>query len=272
MWYLLDHELHYRFSILNAHDFSTVDLRKYNVLVLPSTWESGSDYESLLGESDLKKIRDWLSTGGTLIGIKHGAAFLTDKDRNLSKVRLRDQVLKEIPIYQKAVQQEDALGKTEIKMDSILEGTNYELPTVDTAEEQEEEVLKRREDLFQEFYPRGTILRVDLNEEHWLSFGAGSKVPALVETSDIYFSKLPIQTPGRFSSAAQLRISGLLWPEARFRWEKTAYLTCESYEKGQIILFSGEPYFRAYFYGTARLLMNSLFLGPGFGTDPGMGW
>ncbi|MEK7487640.1 MAG: M14 family metallopeptidase [Planctomycetota bacterium] len=272
LWYLLDHELHYRFSILNAHDFSTVDLRKYNVLVLPSTWESGSDYENLLGESDLKKIRDWLSTGGTLIGIKHGAAFLTDKDRNLSKVRLRDQVLKEIPIYQKAVQQEDALGKTEIKMDSILEGTNYELPTVDTAEEQEEEVLKRREDLFQEFYPRGTILRVDLNEEHWLSFGAGSKVPALVETSDIYFSKLPIQTPGRFSSAAQLRISGLLWPEARFRWEKTAYLTCESYEKGQIILFSGEPYFRAYFYGTARLLMNSLFLGPGFGTDPGMGW
>lgn len=272
LWYLLDHELRYRFSILNAHDFSSVDLRKYNVLVLPSTWYGSSDYESLLGESELKTLRDWISDGGTLIGIKNGATFLADKDRNMSQARLRSQVLKEIPLYQSAVQHEETLGKSEIKLETIWEGASFELPAVNAEDDNEEEALTRREELFKEFYPRGAILRVDLNEEHWLSFGAGSKVPALVETADILLSKLPLETPGRFTSATQLRVSGLLWPEARIRWEKSAYLTRESYGKGQIILFSGEPYFRAYFYGTARLFLNSLFLGPGFGSDPGNPW
>jgi len=65
-----------------------------------------------------------------------------------------------------------------------------------------------------------------------------------------------------------LRLSGLLWPEARKRWKETAYLTREGLGKGQIILFAGEPHFRAYFNGSGRLLINAILLGPGFGTRP----
>ena len=64
-----------------------------------------------------------------------------------------------------------------------------------------------------------------------------------------------------------LRIAGLLWPEARARWAETAYATRESSGKGQIILFAHEPNMRAYFYGTRGMFMNAVMYGPGFGTS-----
>ncbi|MFH1892159.1 MAG: hypothetical protein ABIK83_05685 [Candidatus Zixiibacteriota bacterium] len=70
----------------------------------------------------------------------------------------------------------------------------------------------------------------------------------------------------RFKPYKELRLSGLLWPEARQRWANSAYATCERIGKGQLILFADDPTFRGYFHGTARLLLNAIFLGPGFGT------
>ena len=36
---------------------------------------------------------------------------------------------------------------------------------------------------------------------------------------------------------------------------------------GQVILFAGQPNFRAYFRGTERLLANAILFGPGLGTS-----
>ena len=122
------------------------------------------------------------------------------------------------------------------------------------------------------FQPRGTIFQINLDEEHWLNFGLNEKVPAEFYSSYAYLSKKPVQTAGRFADAEQLRLSGLLWPEARERWANTAYLTRESKGKGQIILFADEPNFRSYFYGTTRLLINAMLLGPGMGTSTVVEW
>jgi len=70
----------------------------------------------------------------------------------------------------------------------------------------------------------------------------------------------------------KLRISGLLWAEAKERWAQTAYVTRKSSGKGQIILFAATPNFRSYFYGTTRMLINAILLGPGMGTDVEVGF
>jgi hypothetical protein len=62
-----------------------------------------------------------------------------------------------------------------------------------------------------------------------------------------------------------LRLSGLLWPEASHRLANAAWLTREAYGRGQIILFAGQPTFRAATRGTTRLLLNAMIYGPGFG-------
>jgi hypothetical protein len=62
-----------------------------------------------------------------------------------------------------------------------------------------------------------------------------------------------------------LRMSGLLWPEATHRLANSAYVTRESYGRGQIILFATGPTFRAATLGPTRVMLNAMIYGPGFG-------
>ena len=63
-----------------------------------------------------------------------------------------------------------------------------------------------------------------------------------------------------------VRMSGLVWPEASQRIANSAYLTRERIGNGQVILFSGEPNFRGATLGTNRLWLNAIVYGPGLGT------
>ncbi|MCL4790226.1 MAG: peptidase, partial [Verrucomicrobia bacterium] len=62
-----------------------------------------------------------------------------------------------------------------------------------------------------------------------------------------------------------LRMSGLLWPEATHRLANSAYVTRESLGRGQIILFATRPTFRAATLGPARMMLNAMIYGPGYG-------
>ena len=42
--------------------------------------------------------------------------------------------------------------------------------------------------------------------------------------------------------------------------------------RGQIILFPNDPFFRGYFEGSGRLLLNALILGPGLGASQPVPW
>ena len=81
-----------------------------------------------------------------------------------------------------------------------------------------------------------------------------------------------MQVPGRLGDEQHIRLAGLVWPEARERWAKTAWLSRESKGKGQIIMFASLPNFRGYFHGSERLLLNAMFLGPGFGARRTIEW
>lgn len=82
------------------------------------------------------------------------------------------------------------------------------------------------------------------------------------EPPRIGWSALP---PG---TEMHLRMSGLLWPEARYRLANAAYVTREPVGRGQIILFSTGPTFRAATLGPTRVLLNAMIYGPGFGAAP----
>jgi hypothetical protein len=268
LWYLLDNKLRYRVSLLNSLQLNRIDLSKYNVLVLPS-----GGYKTL-GKPGIEKLKSWVEAGGTLIGVGGGAAFVADSSTAMSDVRPRDQALKELNLYAKTLGWEQ--GALALKVDSMAVWAGKEA-TKDTARVEKgaaanEKALALEDERARLFMPRGAIMRVDLDAEHWLVFGAGNKVPALMFTSVAFLTKDPVQTPARFAGSKELRLSGLLWPEAAERWAKTAYATRERKGKGQIILFAGEPNFRACFLGTERLLLNALFLGPGFGTYHPVEW
>jgi hypothetical protein len=280
LWYLLDREYEVPFSSLDIDGLQRMDLDNYNVLILPQVWGSPMAYSKILGKQGISKLREWVQDGGTLVAIGTAAAFAADSSVKLSSVRLYSQSLDKLDKYQKALTLERLAEKPVVDSAAVWE-TPKERKSGKPKKGEEEAVGEMRGDLeklkaedqrSQLYMPRGAILRANLDSEHWLTSGLTDRVPVILYTNFAFLSRAPAETAARLSEADKLRLSGLLWPEARKRWKETAYLTREGLGKGQIILFASEPHFRAYFHGSGRLLANAILLGPGFGTRQTEPW
>jgi hypothetical protein len=211
-------------------------------------------------------LKTWVENGGTLISVGDATVFLADSSSDFSKVQLKSQSLKQLSTYREALEDE-SLWEKSINEKAVWDGI---LPEKTKAKKNDPEDIKeliKQDKRAQLYYPKGAILDIKLDKEHWLSFGLENSVPALIQTRKALLSKKPVKTVGRFSGPGDIRLSGLLWPEARERWANTSYLTQESIGNGQLIMFANEPVYRSYFYGTARLLLNAIYLGPGLGTN-----
>ena len=122
------------------------------------------------------------------------------------------------------------------------------------------------------FAPSGGFLRALVNENAWITSGCRPEMPVYYSGSRVFLAKSPVTTAIRLDEAKSLRLAGLLWPEARERIEKSAYLTVERVGKGQVILFATEPGNRAQQRATARMMANAVVYGPGLGASPPLGW
>ena len=153
-----------------------------------------------------------------------------------------------------------------------------------------EEVLKKQDAWQSLFMPQGAMLAGQTDQKHWLTFGVGEVLPILYGNNPVLMSDDQSRAVVRLgvlrdsangSESARLgwatipagkevllRLSGLLWPEAAQRIANSAYLTRESKDHGQVILFAAQPVFRGAALGTNRLLLNAIIYGPGMGTEP----
>ena len=265
IWHLLDQKLGVPVSLLDIAQLGGLDLSVYNVLLLPD----GNSFGAAMGKATAEKLRAWTEAGGTLIAMGGGATYCADSANGISAVRTRGQVLQKLAEYDQTALDEiaaEAPDMTKLKI--------WDYPGPDTASVPKpivpasQEQLKKEDELGRLFSPHGAILRVNLDGESWLTSGLGDRVPAMVNGPTVLLARYPgVRTIGRFAPAPSLRISGLLWPEARLRIANTSYCTQEPAGRGQIILFASQPNFRSSFRGTERLLSNAILFGPGMGTN-----
>ncbi len=274
LWYLLDRYIQIKHSILLFDQIERMDLSKYNVLIFPSTWGGVKVYQNYLNKNTLAKLKNWVEAGGTLIGIENGAAFIADSASGLCNTRLRRQVLRDLPVYQEIAKLKSAFTLAGVDSINVWEQGKFLPDSFQVAAVSKEhlKLLEKQDELERLFHPIGAILRSTLDNDHWITFGMESEVPVILNTSYVLLALDPVQTPARFEDSTKLRLSGLLWPEAQKRIINSEYLTVEKIGRGQVILFAGDPYFRAYFHGSAKLLINSLLYGPGMGTVSPVPW
>lgn len=273
-WHLIDNRFGMRMSMLDVASLGTTDLGKYNVLVLPDVWGPATAYKRLLGKDGITRLKDWVEDGGTLIATGNASAFLADSSVAISRVRTRRQVLKELAIYEAAIAEAEAAESVDV--DSLFVWDSVE-PDKDDKEPDDKtragfDQLKAADEKARLLRPRGAILRVDLDDEHWLTAGCGESVPVMFNSSYAFLPAGGVQVAGRLAEKNSVRLAGLAWPEARERWQKTAWLTREGKGRGQVVLFATLPNFRGYFHGAERPLLNALFLGPGLGTSTTIDW
>jgi hypothetical protein len=278
-WYALDQRIGLRVSPINVQRLGRIDLRKYNVLVVPHCARPAA-LAAVLDQKTVGRIKAWAESGGTLIAVGSSAAFLAGKDRGLGSVRPRRDVLDRLAVYEEALKREREARRIEIDPGDVwgtkpppASATKPAGPAADGQPEAKPKVdpdvdaLKRTDEWNRIFSPRGAMAAASLDAEHWICFGLGARLPVLLVGEFAFMSMHPAATPVRLMDEQHLRLSGLLWPEARQRLAGTAYATIERLGAGQVILLAHDPFFRGYTEGSGRLLLNAVVLGPGMGTS-----
>ncbi|MBN1421401.1 MAG: hypothetical protein JXP34_21690 [Planctomycetes bacterium] len=256
VWNALDAEAGVRMSSIPVARLGGVDLRLYNVLVIPDAKGAGTLRRAL--EPDADPLRAWIQSGGTLIAMGSAAAAIADAGLRLSDVRLRRDVLEDLAAYEpdppRGIDEPGKEGGEERRREPSAE---------DRARIDEWRRL---------FSPEGTILRAEADLEHWLTLGCAADVPVFAQGSHVLLARHPVAVPLRFAASERLRLSGLLWPEAAARIAGSAYATVERRGRGQVILFADHPAYRAYWRTTTRVLLNAILLGPGAGASQPTPW
>ena len=283
-WWSLDHHLGIRHSQLNSSLTGYGDLRRYNTIILPSGNPDLSDYAK-------NTLMDWVKQGGTLIANNRSTRTIISSDGMGSVKSLNTTFDKSksynIDLMREIYSLEDNIDISDANDNKVDTEITYPWETSDVTYTKEQ--LEMRDKWQSTLMPSGAIVSARADSENWLTFGAEDVVPVL-------YGNYPILMTGGNSTAAlrigelipkndsktktinwsqipsgydlNVRMSGLVWPEASQRIANSAYLTREKVGKGQIILFSGEPNFRGSARGTNRLWLNAVIYGSGLGTNP----
>jgi hypothetical protein len=217
-----------------------LDLGRYDVLILPS-----GDYSDALGEEQVRRLRDWVRTGGTLVTLADASRWAARTKVGLLETRT------ELKGGQPETDpsEKDEKDKPDAKPD---EGKPFDLEKAIQPERERPENLP------------GGLLRVELDREHWLSAGLDGEIAALVEGQRIF---TPIKLDkgvnvGVYAPVESLVVSGVVWPDARPQRARKAFLIHQPTGDGHIVAFAEEPNFRGYTEATQLLFMNAVLLGP----------
>ena len=205
------------------------DLASFNVIIFPDG--SGSRMKRQLGEGGIAKLKAWVQSGGVLIGIGGAGDLASDKEVGLSSI--------------------SAVGADSGKSDSTIQASAPPLvsPTAPTKEKPE--------------WLPGSIFRATLDRTHWLTLGyEQDALPVYLDGTTFWKQSKNGANPVVFT-ADSLTLSGFSWPGNTDRLLKgTTWAVVENQGDGRVVLFLGDPLFRGFWRGTARLVTNAILIGP----------
>jgi hypothetical protein len=224
-WYLFDQVWRYPVTRVAVRNLGAVDLRKYNVLVLPD-----GKYGGALNEGTVGRLKDWVRDGGTLVLIKGATAWAAGE-----KVKLLATKLEKRPPRPEEVKAE----KSEKKDPKASGEPPYRVP--------------------------GAFFRAEADDDHWLTFGMKPETDVLFNGNVLLspLKLTDGRNLVTFVGEGRLLTSGYCWPETLKLAAGKPYLVHQRLGKGHVVGFADDPNFRGLCPETQRLFLNAVLLGPG---------
>jgi hypothetical protein len=212
IWHLFDQRYDILLTKLDTRDLSKIDLSRYTDIIIPGT--SGNPLETEIAT----KIKDWVKTGGTLIGYKYAGKWM-DKN-NLLKIPFKTQ------------------------KDSAATVT-----------------FEQRGDYSGAKVIGGAIFETHLDRSHPIAFGYKDEKLPIFRNSTLFVNadKDSYNNPIRYSNLPLL--SGYISNNNLNELKNSVPFKTGRLGKGRVVYFTDNTNFRAFWYGTNKLLMNAIFFG-----------
>ena len=215
VWHLLDTRVHIPLTKIRLNQFSRTSLDKYTTLVMVS-----GTY-SQISEKDIKKIKDWVSKGNTLVTIGSASSWAIKKEvvsESLVETK-KDSVFSR----KRYVDAREHIGREAIGGSILSVDLDLTHPLAFGYRDKSIPVYKNNN------------VFLSKSESQYSSVALYSKEPHI----DGYISK----------NNMERNIKG------------SASLIVSSIGSGRVVLFADNPNFRGTWYGTNKLFLNAIFFG-----------
>ncbi len=243
--FVLERQFGYPVSVIRTSQFATTDLSKFHVIVLPD-----GNYTEAFNAPVQKRLKDWVQSGGTLIGIQGAMAFLADPKVALLAVS-QENLAKE-PKDPKEKEEAAKKPDTEPRVPGKIfpDEASY-LKAIQADSELPDAV-------------QGVIARARTDPDHWLTVGLPETVNPLVEGRAVY-SPIKLDkgvNAAVFLAADKLLASGYMWAENKRQLAFKPLVVIQNEGRGSVIGFTSDPNYRAFVDGLNVLFLNAVFRGP----------
>jgi hypothetical protein len=235
--FVLERRFGFAASAVRVSSLGRLDLDKVDVLVLPQ-----GSYGSTIGEDAVRRLREWVRGGGTLVTLGEASRWAAGEKVNLIETRT-----------------ELRGGKPEVE-DKDKDAKPSPPPQPFDFDKAIQPDRERPETIY------GAIVRVQLDREHWLSSGSDGELQAIVEGQRVF---TPIKLDkgrnvGVYAARERLVVGGLAWDEAQTQLAQKAFLIHQPVGQGHVIAFAEEPNYRAFTEATQLLFANAVLLGAAY--------
>ncbi len=241
-------------------------LKNYNVLIIPEG--SAGRYMSSFGAGGVSALKEFASSGGTIVTISGASVFAALKDVGLSSTKLVGS------------DDDEQKGKTgdDDKKDPAATPSPSPKPGVKTDEPAPVEAVSDRTDGIAPSLPPiaspsanankvpealpGSIMRATVDRTTYLTYGVDrNEMPVLLASG--YFFRYSKEGTNALVFDANpkkpLTISGFVWEGNTERLLKgTAYVIDESMGSGHVVLFAEDPFFRGMTRANTRPFFNAI--------------
>jgi hypothetical protein len=238
--FVLEREYGYPVTPVRAAELSRTDLRAFNVLILPDETASWK-YSDVLEGAAIDNLSDWVSAGGTIIGIGSAVSFLASEEADLLAVTAEGST------------SPDRTSKIAKETDGAAPGR------ILAADADFQKAIEADDEPGDS--PPVAILRARLDPENWLCAG-------LKETVDVMSQGSPVYSPIKldkgvnaaiFQSADQVVASGFLWKENRAQLAHKPLAIVQPWDQGLVIGFTADPNYHGHSDGVGLLFLNAVF-------------
>lgn len=243
--YLLEQRYGLPVTALRTRDLSRTDLDRFTVVVLPE-----GRYGAELGGRGADAVKGFVRRGGVLVTLGAATRWLGGADVGLLASSAEDRA--------KPPRRGGASGEAAGDGDGSGEGSGGQPPAFDY------EAAVRPEKEPPPSTP-GAILRVRVDDRHWLGFGYDGEASVVHDSANILTPlKLDRGTNvARYAAGDRLVRAGFLWDENRAQLPDKAYLVHQPVGRGHVVAFAEDPNVRAFADGLNLMLMNALLLTAG---------